>query len=66
MGGHENQVKTVVDLFDAIFNGDAGHIRLHIYFGKVGRSYTSSVAKTSIGAGSVGERRSMLQNMAGD
>jgi hypothetical protein len=28
MGGHENEIEAVFDLFDAVFNGDAGHGRL--------------------------------------
>src|SRR5690606_37289615 len=29
VSGHENQVKAVLDLFNAVFNGDACHERLH-------------------------------------
>ena len=29
MGGHEYEIETVFDLFNAVFNGDAGHERLH-------------------------------------
>lgn len=30
MGSHQNQIKPVFDFFNTIFNGDAGHARLHI------------------------------------
>src|SRR5690606_19292140 len=29
VSGHEDEVKAVLDLLDAVFNGDAGHKRLH-------------------------------------
>jgi hypothetical protein len=41
MRGHQHQIEAVVDLFDAVFNGDASHVDVSSAVGIKGRSYTN-------------------------
>jgi hypothetical protein len=59
VAGEQHQLKAVVDLVDAIFNGYAGHgCPFHVKMsGDLGRSYRDQAGKTSIKAGDGGTRQ---------
>jgi hypothetical protein len=50
MSSHQDQVEPVVHLLNAVFDGDAGHVRLQVNGGIKRPSYTSTPCRTSFSA----------------